>query len=130
METREEILKLVRKYYREKFGSRKFDTSKDFVHYAGRVFDEKELVNLVDASLDFFLTADHHAEQFETRFAKYMGLPNALLVNSGSSANSIAFKRWAVLLSLPLRSVKAFSLKNKLVLLWRNSDVGRTRCYT
>ena len=90
METREEILKLVRKYYREKFSSRKFDPRSDLVHYAGRVFDEKELVNLVDASLDFFLTADRYAKQFETRFAKYMGLPYALLVNSGSSANLVA----------------------------------------
>lgn len=90
METREEILKLVRKYYRQKFGSRKFDPGSDLVHYAGRVFDEKELINLVDASLDFFLTADRYAKQFETRFAKYMGLSHALLVNSGSSANLIA----------------------------------------
>jgi len=90
LETREEILKLVRQYYRQKFGSRKFDPGSDLVHYAGRVFDEKELVNLVDASLDFFLTADRYAKQFETRFAKYMGLSHALLVNSGSSANLIA----------------------------------------
>jgi len=90
LETREEILKLVRKYCREKFGSRKFDPGSDLVHYAGRVFDEKELTNLVDASLDFFLTAGRYAEQFETRFAKYMGLSHALLVNSGSSANLIA----------------------------------------
>jgi CDP-6-deoxy-D-xylo-4-hexulose-3-dehydrase len=90
LETREEILRLVRKYYAEKLGSRKFDTSKDLVHYAGRVFDEKELVNLVDASLDFFLTANRYAEQFESRFAEYMGLSNALLVNSGSSANLVA----------------------------------------
>ncbi len=90
METREEILELVRKYYREKFGSRQFDPRSDLVHYAGRVFDEKEVVNLVDASLDFFLTADRYAEQFESRFAEYMGLSNALLVNSGSSANLVA----------------------------------------
>jgi len=90
LETREEILELVRKYYREKFGSRQFDPRSDLVHYAGRVFDEKEVVNLVDASLDFFLTADRYAEQFESRFAEYMGLSNALLVNSGSSANLVA----------------------------------------
>jgi len=90
LETREEILKLVRKYYREKFGSRKFDPRFDLVHYAGRVFDEKELNNLVDASLDFFLTANRYAEQFENRFAEYLGLSNAVLVNSGSSANLVA----------------------------------------
>jgi CDP-6-deoxy-D-xylo-4-hexulose-3-dehydrase len=90
LETREEILKLVRQYYRQKFGSRKFDPRSDLVHYAGRVFDEKELVNLVDASLDFFLTANRYAEQFENRFAEYLGLSNAVLVNSGSSANLVA----------------------------------------
>jgi CDP-6-deoxy-D-xylo-4-hexulose-3-dehydrase len=90
LETREEILKLVRQYYREKFGSRKFDSTSDLVHYAGRVFDEKELINLVDASLDFFLTANRYAEQFENRFAEYLGLSNAVLVNSGSSANLVA----------------------------------------
>jgi len=90
VETREEILKLVHQYYREKFGSRKFDPGSDLVHYAGRVFDEKELINLVDASLDFFLTANRYAEQFENRFAEYLGLSNAVLVNSGSSANLIA----------------------------------------
>jgi len=90
LETREEILKLVRQYYRQKFGSRKFDPGSDLVHYAGRVFDEKELFNLVDASLDFFLTANRYAEQFENRFAEYLALSNAVLVNSGSSANLVA----------------------------------------
>lgn len=90
METREEILKLVRQYYRQKFGSRKFDPGSDLVHYAGRVFDEKELFNLVDASLDFFLTANRYAEQFENRFAEYLALSNVVLVNSGSSANLVA----------------------------------------
>ena len=90
METRKEVLELVRKYYIEKFGSRRFDPASDVVHYAGRVFDEQELVNLVDASLDFFLTANRYVEQFENRFAEYFGLSNAFLVNSGSSANLLA----------------------------------------
>jgi CDP-4-dehydro-6-deoxyglucose reductase, E1 len=90
LETREEILELVRKYHIQKFGIRTFDPSSDAIHYAGRVFDEQELVNLVDASLDFFLTANRYAEQFENRFADYLGLSNAILVNSGSSANLVA----------------------------------------
>jgi CDP-4-dehydro-6-deoxyglucose reductase, E1 len=90
LETREEILELVRRYYVQKFGTRRFDPSSDVVHYAGRVFNEQELVNLVDASLDFFLTANRYAEQFENRFADYLGLSNAVLVNSGSSANLVA----------------------------------------
>lgn len=90
MSTRKEILDLTRKYYQEKFSGKPFDPDQDLVHYAGRVFDENELVNLIDASLDFFLTANRYAEQFENNFAEYLGLSNAILVNSGSSANLVA----------------------------------------
>jgi CDP-6-deoxy-D-xylo-4-hexulose-3-dehydrase len=91
MDTRKEILELTKKYYQEKFASRSsFNPEQDLIHYAGRVFDEDELVNLIDASLDFFLTANRYAEQFENQFAEYLGLNNALLVNSGSSANLVA----------------------------------------
>ena len=87
---REQIAGLVRQYYQEKFPGRAFDPATDLVHYAGRVFDAEELCNLVDASLDFFLTANRYAERFESEFADYLGLSNALLVNSGSSANLVA----------------------------------------
>jgi CDP-6-deoxy-D-xylo-4-hexulose-3-dehydrase len=60
------------------------------VRYAGRVFDEKEMVNLVDASLDFWLTAGRYAEEFESSFAAYFDVSDAILVNSGSSANLVA----------------------------------------
>lgn len=87
---RAEILKLVTEYYRERFGDRPFHPGVDTVHYAGRVFDADELVNLVDSGLDFFLTAGRYADQFETKFAEYLGLAAAHLVNSGSSANLVA----------------------------------------
>ncbi len=87
---RAEILKLVGEYYQERFAARPFAPGTDAVHYAGRVFDAAELENLVDASLDFFLTASRYADQFEADFAEYFGLSNALLVNSGSSANLVA----------------------------------------
>lgn len=90
MTTRQRILQLVHEHYGETFGEKLFDPARDTVHYAGRVFDSDEMVSLVDASLDFFLTAGRYAEQFETDFAKYLGLKNALLVNSGSSANLVA----------------------------------------
>ncbi len=90
MGKREEILNLVRKYYAEKFGHQTSGSGAEFVHYAGRVFDERDMVNLIDASLDFFLTANRYAEQFESRFAEFFDLSNALLVNSGSSANLVA----------------------------------------
>ena len=87
---REQILKLVRRYYEVKFAGKTFDLSRDLVHYAGRVFDAEEICNLVDASLDFYLTANRYAERFEVNLAEYLGLGNALLVNSGSSANLVA----------------------------------------
>jgi len=87
---RQDILERVKDYYLERFQNTSFEPGKSLVHYAGRVFDEQELVNLVDASLDFFLTANRYSETFETEFGDYFGLSNALLVNSGSSANLVA----------------------------------------
>jgi len=87
---REQIAALVREYYQAQFSGRTFNPATDLVHYAGRVFDAEELCNLVDSSLDFFLTANRYAERFEADFADYLGLSNALLVNSGSSANLVA----------------------------------------
>ena len=89
-ELHNEILSLVRKYSQVKFAKKPFDPSSSFIHYAGRVFDESELVNLIDASLDFYLTANRYAEQFESDLADYFDVSNALLVNSGSSANLVA----------------------------------------
>ena len=87
---RTQILALVKEYHTAKFAPKTFDPEKDLVHYAGRVFDAEEIVNLVDASLDFYLTSNRYAERFEAEFADYIGLSNALLVNSGSSANLVA----------------------------------------
>ena len=87
---RAQISDLVRQYYDEKLSPRPFQPAKDLVHFAGRTFDADELCNLVDASLDFFLTANRFAERFEAGFAEYLGLSDALLVNSGSSANLLA----------------------------------------
>ncbi len=58
---RSQILSLVQDYHQAKFTGNQFDPTRDSVHYAGRVFDAKELVNLVDASLDFYLTANRYA---------------------------------------------------------------------
>ena len=78
------------RYYQEQFANRSFNPETDLVHYAGRVFDAEELSQLVDASLDFFLTANRYADRFEADFADYVGVSDALLVNSGSSANLVA----------------------------------------
>ena len=71
---RAEILRLVAEYHRERFGDSPFRPGVDAVHYAGRVFDAEEMQALVDASLDFFLTAGRYADQFEAEFAEYFGL--------------------------------------------------------
>jgi CDP-4-dehydro-6-deoxyglucose reductase, E1 len=89
-ELRSQIDALVRQYHAVRFNPPAFVPNVDLVHYAGRVFDADELCRLVDASLDFFLTANRYAEQFEADFADYLGVAEALLVNSGSSANLVA----------------------------------------
>jgi CDP-4-dehydro-6-deoxyglucose reductase, E1 len=87
---RGQILELVREYYGAEFPAAEFRAGETQIHFAGRVFDEHELVNLIDASLDFWLTTGRYAEDFERRFAALFGLRHALLVNSGSSANLVA----------------------------------------
>lgn len=91
---RKKILELVRQYYREnldsKRKSKKFKSG-DRIPYAGRVYDEKELINLIDASLDFWLTTGRFADEFEEKFAAFLKIKHAYLVNSGSSANLLAF---------------------------------------
>jgi CDP-6-deoxy-D-xylo-4-hexulose-3-dehydrase len=87
---RQEILKLVGEYYRERFSGLPFTPGTDLVHTAGRVFDADELVKLVDSSLDFFLTASRYADTFEAEFSELIGKDYSFLVNSGSSANLLA----------------------------------------
>ena len=89
-DTRSQILELVGRYYRERHTPRPFDAGRDPVRYAGRVFGEAEMRALVDSSLDFYLTASRYTEEFEAGFADYLGLSDALFVNSGSSANLVA----------------------------------------
>ena len=87
---RREILRLVAEYHAAAFPERPFVPGESPVPYAGRVFDEREIGNLVDASLDFWLTAGRFAREFEREFARWMGARQCLLVNSGSSANLVA----------------------------------------
>jgi len=87
---RQEILGLVREYYSCE-QPKPFRPGEDWVRYAGRYFDENELVSLVDSSLDFWLTAGRYADEFEANLADFLGIENVMLVNSGSSANLVAF---------------------------------------
>lgn len=91
-ELKQQILALTKEYYREVHGVQKpFEPGKTFIHYGGRFFDDHELVNLVDSSLDFWLTAGPWAHKFETRFARWLGVKHCAVTNSGSSANLLAF---------------------------------------
>jgi len=90
-EIRKQILELTKQFYIERFANEKFEKGKSRVNYAGRVFDEKELVNLVDSSLDFWLTEGRFSEQFAEKISEFLGIQNVILVNSGSSANLVAF---------------------------------------
>ncbi len=90
----DEIIEKVKEYYRfaHKPGQdAPFVPGAGRIHYAGRVFDERELCNLVDSGLEFWLTGGRYTEEFEKKFAEYLGIRFALLVNSGSSANLLAF---------------------------------------
>ncbi|MBQ0060077.1 MAG: lipopolysaccharide biosynthesis protein RfbH [Lachnospiraceae bacterium] len=89
-QARQEILEMVEAYCR-KFHQKKAYEEGDRIPYASRVYDEKEMTNLVDASLDFWLTSGRYCDAFEKAFGKYLGLPFVSLVNSGSSANLLAF---------------------------------------
>jgi CDP-6-deoxy-D-xylo-4-hexulose-3-dehydrase len=88
---REDILKAVAEYYKENMANRPFDRDRDIVRYAGRVFDERELVQLVDSSLDFWLTEGRYCEEFAEKIADFLDVENVILTNSGSSANLLAF---------------------------------------
>ena len=89
---KQQILELTREYYREVHGQKKeFKPGETFVNYGGRYFDDAEVVNLVDSSLDFWLTAGPWAHKFETRLAKWLGVKHCAVCNSGSSANLLAF---------------------------------------
>lgn len=90
-EARAQIKAMVAEYYHD--FKEKQDTFRpgDRISYASRVFDEKEMCSLTDAVLDFWLTTGRFADEFEKEFAKWIGVRWAHLVNSGSSANLIAF---------------------------------------
>jgi len=87
---KQEIFKNVKKYYELQHPEKEFIAGKSKINYAGRVFDEKEIISLVDSALEFWLTTGRFAERFEKEFAKFLGLRFCSLTNSGSSANLLA----------------------------------------
>ena len=89
-EARAEILSLVKEYCDSYHNQKKWREG-DRISYASRVYDSEEMTNLVDSSLEFWLTSGRYTEEFESAFAAYLGVRYCSLVNSGSSANLLAF---------------------------------------
>lgn len=87
----DEIFQKIRELYtlREK-EKEQFVPKKSYVPYSGRVYDDKEIISLVDSALDFWLTSGRFAKEFESELASFLGVEHCLLTNSGSSANLLA----------------------------------------
>lgn len=89
-EATKEILESVKEYYAKYMKKPEYKDG-DRISYASRVFDEKEMMNLTDSALEFWLTSGRYTDQFEKQLGEYLGTPFVSLVNSGSSANLLAF---------------------------------------
>ena len=90
-EARSQILSLVADYCREFHNKKEAFKEGDRIPYASRVYNEDEMVNLVDSALEFWLTSGRYTDEFEAELARYLGVRYCSLVNSGSSANLLAF---------------------------------------
>ena len=90
-EDKKQILDLVTEYAQKYHKQNNSFKEGDRIAYASRVYDEKELVNLVDSALEFWLTSGRYTDEFEAKLSKYLGIKYCSLVNSGSSANLLAF---------------------------------------
>ena len=89
-QAKQEILEMVGEYC-ERFHQKKSYQEGDRIPYASRVYDKQEMINLVDSSLEFWLTSGRYTEEFEKKLAEYLEVNYCSLVNSGSSANLVAF---------------------------------------
>lgn len=90
-QARESILEMVKEYCDKYHNREKPFKEGDRIPYASRYYGHEEMVNLVDSSLEFWLTSGRYTDQFEKEFAEYLGIKYCSLVNSGSSANLLAF---------------------------------------
>lgn len=110
-EARKQILSMVEEYCDTFHNKNKDFKPGDRIPYASRVYDHEEMVNLVDSSLEFWLTAGRYTDEFEKRFAEYLGVRFCSLVNSGSSANLCAF----MALTSPLLGDKAIKKGDEVI---------------
>ena len=110
-EAREQILEMVKDYCDTYHNKKKPFEEGDRIPYASRVYGHEEMVNLVDSSLEFWLTAGRYTDQFEKAFAEYLGVRFCSLVNSGSSANLNAF----MALTSPLLKERAIKRGDEII---------------
>lgn len=104
------ILELVAEYYNNYHKKSEYKDG-DRISYASRVYDEREMVNLADSMLEFWLTSGRFTDEFEAELANYLGLPYCSLVNSGSSANLLAF----MTLTSPLLGERAIKRGDEVI---------------
>lgn len=90
LKARQQILDMVSEYCDIYHNNKKYQVG-DRIPYASRVYDSREMNNLVDSALEFWLTSGRYTEEFEKKFSEYLGVKYCSLVNSGSSANLVAF---------------------------------------
>jgi CDP-6-deoxy-D-xylo-4-hexulose-3-dehydrase len=109
-EAQKKILEQVTEFYRTYMVKPAYKDG-DRIPYASRVFDEREMVNLVDSSLEFWLTSGRYTDEFEANLAKYLGVKYCALVNSGSSANLCAF----MALTSPLLKERALKRGDEVI---------------
>ena len=110
-QAREEILELVGEYYNAYHREKKGFAPGDRIPYASRVYDQKEMQNLVDSALEFWLTSGRYTERFEEQLCAYLHVKYCSLVNSGSSANLLAF----MALTSPLLGERAIKRGDEVI---------------
>ena len=110
-EMKEQILSLVKEYCDKYHNQKKEFKEGDRISYASRVYDHEEMVNLVDSSLEFWLTSGRYTDEFEKSLAKYLNVKYCSLVNSGSSANLNAF----MALTSPLLGERAIKRGDEVI---------------
>ncbi len=110
-EARKAILECVKEYYEKYHNVKKEFKDGDRIPYASRVYDSSEMINLVDSALDFWLTSGKYTAEFEKEFAKLLGVKFCSTVNSGSSANLVAF----MALTSPLLGKRAIKRGDEVI---------------
>ena len=110
-QAKDKMMELVAEYYQNYHGNKKEFQRGDRIPYASRVYDEKEIQNLVDSALEFWLTSGRYTEEFEQKMSEYLDVKYCSLVNSGSSANLNAF----MALTSPLLGERAIKRGDEVI---------------